>query len=531
MGDAYGRGISKVIKYRFAALLLFIGISWGAWQLYGSIDRDWQPRTAERQMDVTMDLPRTYDVDQIEALYDTLEKTLLSRKDSLEISQVSSRYMKHRGHYHANLTIYFVPEEEARKETSELYDEVKGLFPVVPGVQFTVGRMRGWGGNNMGVSVELTGNNTVILATYAEEIRNLLSTIPGVKDVDTSLEEGEEEMQVTVDRVRAQKYGLSAQQIARSINSALSSRATSRFKTQDKELNILVQLSEEDRVNMQQLGNMAIRSNSSEMVQLGSVVNFDVKKGPESIQREDRQTTISIFANTDRGGLVEVSKKITAQMASVKLPPGYSWGLGRNWILMREMESESNFAIILALILVYIVMASLFESFVHPFTIILTVPFAIIGVLIMFWATNTNLTNMAYLGIIVVCGLVVNNGIILIDAINKFRRNGKTRAEAIRLGGRNRLRPILMTTLTTVIGLMPLALPAMFPGVFGPQEGRSAMYTPVGLAVVGGLLTSTPLTLFLMPIVYVMFDDLANWITRIFSTARTMRTKAGEVVT
>ncbi|UCE05542.1 MAG: efflux RND transporter permease subunit, partial [bacterium] len=192
--------------------------------------------------------------------------------------------------------------------------------------------------------------------------------------------------------------------------------------------------------------------------------------------------------------------------------------------------SESNFAIILALILVYIVMASLFESFVHPFTIILTVPFAIIGVLIMFWATNTNLTNMAYLGIIVVCGLVVNNGIILIDAINKYRRSGMSRRKAISLGGRNRLRPILMTTLTTVIGLTPLALPAMFPGVFGPQEGRSAMYTPVGLAVVGGLLTSTPLTLFLMPIVYVMLDDLAAWISKVFSTARSMRTELGKAV-
>ena len=150
-----------------------------------------------------------------------------------------------------------------------------------------------------------------------------------------------------------------------------------------------------------------------------------------------------------------------------------------------------------------------------------------IGVLIMFWATDTNLTSMAYLGIIVVCGLVVNNGIILIDAINKHRRSGMTRGEAIRLGGRNRLRPILMTTLTTIIGLTPLVLPAILPNVFGPVEGRSAMYTPVGLAVVGGLLTSTPLTLFLMPIIYVMLDDLVHWFSRIFSKAHAMTPSLG----
>ena len=276
-------------------------------------------------------------------------------------------------------------------------------------------------------------------------------------------------------------------------------------------------------MNIQQLANMAIRSNRGEMVQIGSLVDFDLQKGPDAIRREDRQTTVRVFANTEQGGLRDVSQKISEKMANMKLPPGYEWGLGRNWYMMREMESESNFAIILALILVYIVMASLFESFVHPFTILLTVPFAIIGVLIMFWATNTNLTNMAYLGIIVVCGLVVNNGIILIDAINKFRRQKMPREEAIRLGGRNRLRPILMTTLTTIIGLMPLALPAIFPGIFGPQEGRSAYYTPVGLAVVGGLVTSTPLTLFLMPIVYVMLDDVTNWLARVFKTARERR--------
>jgi HAE1 family hydrophobic/amphiphilic exporter-1 len=526
MGDGYGRIIENVIRFRFFALLLFVGISAGAWHLYGSIDRDWQPRTPERRMDLTLEVPRTYDVTQIEALYDTVETVLLNKKQDLEISQVSSRYIKHRGHFHANITIYFLPEEQAEKETTRLYEEVRGVLPEIAGIQYRVGRMRGRGGSDMGVSVELKGKNTAILATYAEEIRDLLQSIPGVKDVDTSLEEGEEEMRVSVDRVRAQKYGLSAEQVARSISSALSSRSNSRFKTEDKEVNILVQLSEEDRVNMQQLENMAIRSSRGEMVQIGSVVDFDLQKGPDAIRREDRQTTLRVFANTDQGGMLKVSEEISARMAEIKLPPGYSWGLGRNWRLMRQMESESNFAIFLALILVYIVMASLFESFIHPFTILLTVPFAIIGVLLMFWATDTNLTNMAYLGIIVVCGLVVNNGIILIDAINKFRRNGKSRGEAIRLGGRNRLRPILMTTLTTVIGLLPLVLPAMFPQLFGPQEGRSGMYTPVGLAVVGGLLTSTPLTLFLMPIVYVMLDDFTLWMKKIFHSAKIMQLSA-----
>ncbi|MEE8400272.1 MAG: efflux RND transporter permease subunit, partial [Desulfobacterales bacterium] len=530
MSDAYGRAIGNVIRYRFVALLVCVALGWGSWQLYNNIDRDWQPQAPERRMDLNIDLPRIYTVSQIEALYATLEKTLLDKKEALEISQISSRYVKHRGHFHADFTIFFIPEEEGKKETNTLYKDVRAILPPIPGIQYRVGRKKGRGGSNMGVSVELQGANVAILATYAEEIKELLAGIPGVEDVDTSLEQGEEEMQIRVDSIRAQKYGVSAQQVARAISSALGSRSNSRFKTQDKEINILVQLAEEDRVSLQQLENMAIRSSKGEMVQLGSLIDFKLKKGPDTVRRENRQTMIRIFANTDRGGMLKVSNEITARMATVKLPPGYSWGLGRNWMLMQQTESESNFAIFLALILVYIVMASLFESFIHPFTILFTVPFAIVGVLLIFWATDTNLTNMAYLGIIVVCGLVVNNGIILIDAINKSRRSGMSRKEAIRLGGRNRLRPILMTTLTTVIGLMPIVVPALLPGLFGPQQGRTAMYTPVGLAVVGGLLTSTPLTLFLMPVVYVMLDDLATWMSRIVRTARTMRMKTDGAV-
>ncbi|MFQ5639187.1 MAG: efflux RND transporter permease subunit [bacterium] len=527
MGDAYGLAISKVIKYRFAGLLMAVAIGWGAWQLYQNIDRDWAPRTPERRMDLNIDIPRSYSLAETQALFDTVEAIFFNQKEKLEISQITSNFRKSRNR--GSLTVYFTPEEEAKKNTTDLYDDVRAVLPEIPGIRFRVGRMHGHGGSQMGVSVELKGKNTAVLATYAEEIKSLLQGIPGVKDVDTSMERGDEEVRISVDRVRAQRYGLSSEQVARSVASALSSRANSRFKTQDKEVNILVQLAEEDRVNLQQLENMAFQSSRDEMIQLGSVANFKVRKGPESIQREDRQTNISVFANTDRVGMMSVSQEITARMASIKLPPGYGWSLGRNWMLMRQMESESSFQIIIALIFIYIVMAALFESLIHPFTILFTVPFAFIGVLFMFWATNTNLTNMAYLGIIVVCGLVVNNGIILIDAINKLRRQGLPRGEAIRLGGRNRIRPILMTTLTTVIGLMPLVLPAIFPGFFGPQEGRSAMYSPVGLAVVGGLLTSTPLTLFLMPIFYVIFDDIVAWAARVFATARSMRGELANV--
>jgi HAE1 family hydrophobic/amphiphilic exporter-1 len=518
LGEAYGSAITKIIRYRFVCLLVFVAIGFGAWKLYGSIDREFTPSAPERRMDLSVETSRNFSIEQVAAIYDSLEATLLAHKEEFEILQVSSRFGKTNG----GLSVYFLPDEQAKKKTVELVAAVREVLPEIPGVQLKVGRMRGRGGRDMGVEVEVHGKSTAVLKTYAEQIKNLLSDIPDVKDVDTSLERGDEEVRVTVDRVRAQRYGLSAEQVARSVASALSSRANSRFKTADKEVDILVQLSEEDRVSLLQLKNMGIQNSRDEMVQLGSVASFDVRKGPDSIERQNRQTSVSIYANTEMSGLWGVSQEVNKRMATVKLPPGYTWDLGRNWILMQQMETESFFAIILAIILVYIVMASLFESFIHPFTIIFSVPFALIGVFLMFWLTSTNLSNMAYLGIVVVCGLVVNNGIILIDAINKLRKRGLARTEAIRLGGRNRIRPILMTTITTVIGLIPLVLPALFPETFSAQQGRSAMYTPVGLAVVGGLITSTPMTLILMPTMYVMFDDLVNWFMRIASRVHSL---------
>jgi HAE1 family hydrophobic/amphiphilic exporter-1 len=175
---------------------------------------------------------------------------------------------------------------------------------------------------------------------------------------------------------------------------------------------------------------------------------------------------------------------------------------------MREEQEDSFFAIIMAIILMYIIMASLFESFTHPLTILLTVPFSVIGVAILFYLTNTTLNNMAYLGILMLFGIVVNNGIILIDHINTLRRAGMGRNEAIVQGGMDRVRPILMTAATSVIGLLPLTAPAIFPEVFGSIDGRSRQWSPVSLAVLGGLTTSTLLTLIILPGVYSYMDDL-----------------------
>jgi HAE1 family hydrophobic/amphiphilic exporter-1 len=206
-------------------------------------------------------------------------------------------------------------------------------------------------------------------------------------------------------------------------------------------------------------------------------------------------------------------------MADFSLPAGYVWSLGDEFKRYERAEAESRFGLILAIILIYIIMASLFESYIHPLTILLTIPFAFTGVAIVFFLADLPLDSLSRLGLLLLCGLVVNNAIVLIDYINRLRRSGMDKYDAIVKGGRDRLRPILMTSFTTIFGLLPMILPLLVPVLYGPFEGREKIWAPVGLVVISGLITSTILTLIIMPTIYSLIDDLGRWMKKLFAIA------------
>ncbi|MFQ5740537.1 MAG: efflux RND transporter permease subunit, partial [Acidobacteriota bacterium] len=296
--------------------------------------------------------------------------------------------------------------------------------------------------------------------------------------------------------------------------SALSTRATTRYKGDQGEIDIILQMRSGNHVSLQEIQNISFENRRGEMIRLSSVVDYQYRKGPLAIKREDRKAVLSVVGNTEGLGLFMASQLVREALQDLRLPPGYSWSMGQNWRHFQQSQQSNVFSIILAVILMYIIMAALFESFIHPLTILLTVPFSIIGVAGLFYLTNTTLNQMAYLGILVLFGLVVNNGIILIDHINTLRRQGMHRNAAILQGGMDRLRPILMTACTSLFGLMPLTLPFIFPNFFDAVEGRARMWAPVSLAVFGGLTTSTFLTLIILPTMYSYMDDVSRGATR-----------------
>ena len=314
-----------------------------------------------------------------------------------------------------------------------------------------------------------------------------------------------------VDRQRTEQFGISSQLVARTVASALSARSVTRYKSDDGEIDVVMQLEGGDDLSLQELQNVHFENRNGEMIPLYAVADYQYQKGPLSIRRDDRKGTLQVTANAERGGGVFLTEAIRGELESqLQLPAGYSFDFGRDWMRFRRGEQDSLFAIILALTLMYIIMAALFESFIHPLTILFCVPFSIIGVAGIFYLTGTTLNSMAYLGILVLFGIVVNNGIILIAHINILRGQGMPRSEAIRQGGMDRLRPILMTAATSLFGLLPLSLPALLPEYFPAAQGRAGMWTPISLAVLGGLTTSTFLTLIILPTVYSYMDDVSR---------------------
>jgi HAE1 family hydrophobic/amphiphilic exporter-1 len=220
---------------------------------------------------------------------------------------------------------------------------------------------------------------------------------------------------------------------------------------------------------------------------------------------------------------MKITNEIRAVMKTISFPEGYTWGFGRRWERFIESQKSSGLAIYLALIFIYIIMASLFESFVHPFTILLTVPLDLFGVSFFFTVTGITLNNTSYLGMLTLFGIVVNNGIILIDHIRTLRKKGLEKNQAIIQGGKDRMRPIIMTAITTIFGVLPLALPVLFPALFQASQGRAQMWAPISVAILGGLTTSTFFTLIILPTFYSISDSLTNRIKHFFKFETTKK--------
>ena len=399
-----------------------------------------------------------------------------------------------------DMRVYLIDQDERERSAADIASELRGLLKPGPGalVQTRVrGAVRTRGSNPFGdgrLSVEVRGHNFEIAKDLADQVLSAMLATEGVASAELSRQPGTPEMVVSVDREKAHSMGLSVAQVAQAMETSIGGTRASMYREEGDEFDILVRLEEEDRLDITQLGEVSLRLPDGSTIPASAVVKMERREGPVEITRADQQRIVAASGVIEDRDLGSVVDDLREKLAQVPRPPGYEFVFGGEYEEQQEAFRQMTFAALLALLLVYMVMAAQFESARDPFIILFSVPLAFVGVALILLMTETTFNMQGFLGVIVLVGIVVNNAIVLVDYTNLLRReHGYGVREAVVTAGSRRLRPILMTTITTVLGLTPMSL--------GLGEGGE-LQVPMARVVIGGLTSSTLITLVFIPVVY-----------------------------
>jgi HAE1 family hydrophobic/amphiphilic exporter-1 len=468
------------------------------------------PQDSGRRLYMPMHIEGQHPLERVESAVDTIEDYLFAHQEEFDIRSVYSYFEKGE----ASIVILLTEEEDATLSTTDIIEKIEANMPVIaigkPNFQFDQQ------GGGDGFSLQISGDSTAILNELGADVARLLSTIDGLQDVRSDAELGEREIQVSVDRTRAAAAGLTTEEIADAIGIAMRGQNLREFRGDFGEVEVRLAFRESDKQSVEQLADLPLYNETGQRITLGAVANFRITTSPDTIRRTDRQTAVILSANLeDEESLESIRPEVESLMGEFDLPPGYRWKFGRGFDRQDETQQMMATNILLGIACIFLVMAALFESLLFPFSIILgSILFSVFGVFLFFAATGTTFSFMASIGIMILIGVVVNNGIVLIDHINNLRIGGMPRNQAIVEGGRDRLRPILMTVATTIVGLAPLAVSTTQIGGDGPP------YFPMARAIIGGLAFSTIVSLLVVPALYAYFDTLAAWARKVMRTAR-----------
>ncbi|MEE9464631.1 MAG: efflux RND transporter permease subunit [Candidatus Neomarinimicrobiota bacterium] len=448
-----------------------------------------------------------YSLEKVEAAVDRVEEFLFANRDRFRIKSVYSFYTTN----YANSMIY-LKDGKLTRPIDDIKEEIQEGMPLLAIAEPTLERRRSTGDN--AVDVQLIGKSSELLAELSRDVAKVLRLTKGLENVRSDAESGDQEVQVVINRDRARHLGLSTQQVAQTIATAMRGMRLPRIRDEEGEIDLKIYFQPENERTMEELRNLPLFLEDGQPIKLASIADFRTVNGPRRIHRENRITSISVSANLGDITMDEARDKIKETLDLYQFPPGYTWNFGQAFDYEDETGMDMMVNTLMALAMIYFVMAALFESLVFPAAIWSSILFAIIGVWWFFLMTGTTFSLMAWIGILILMGVVVNNGIVLIDHVNQLRNAGLPRQEAIVRAGHERLRAILMTAATTVLGLVPLSITNTQIGGDGPP------YYPMARAIVGGLTFSTVVTLLILPTIYVMLDDMRMWTRRVIRLGR-----------
>jgi hydrophobic/amphiphilic exporter-1 (mainly G- bacteria), HAE1 family len=475
---------------------------------------DWRDRE-RNEISVNYELPGYTSWERSHRLFEKVENFLMERKERYRFNVAALRYNRTWGNFHImrpvkKLQWYEIAYRNIRKtigspvDTLLTYQEVcKELNDSLPRFPDTRTRVN-WSDEDSesdpSVNIVLYGDDTPTLSDLASGVQQRLAGIPGMVGVDTDIEKGNDELLVNIDRDLSRRYGLDAQRIAQTVAYGGSGMRLSEFRASDREINIYLQYSDTDSSTLHKLRNTPLYSSTGRQVTLGTVADFSVQKSMWQIRRENGKTYLRVNAKTTKDASKDVFQEVDKAMEGFEMPRGYSWDKGRMYQKIQEKELARYFGIIMAIVFVFLLMGILFESFILPLNVITIIPFSFFGAYWLLFITDTSFDELSGIGLIILIGVVVNNGIVLVDMIQRFRAKGLDRTAALIEAGKHRFRPILMTAATTIGGLIPIAV--------GGAKFIDISYAPMGRTLIGGLVTATLMTLLAVPLLYTFLDDL-----------------------
>ena len=505
--EYYAKSLGWCLNHKFVTfliLLAFFGLSLTP-AFMGKIGTDFMQQQDNGRLSVTVKLQRGTRIEEtlktarkLEARFVELVpeiqliNTSAGSNDDATIAALFSSTMNNK----IQMTIRLPKKWERDRDIwtiAEILRQEMASYPEINEYQCVVSS-GGPGGNGNTVDLEIYGYDFDKTSQLAEQCRQLISQLPGARDVNISREDDRPDIKITVDKEKASRLGLSSATISTYLRNRVAGMSCGYLKDDGSEYDIVVRLEEEDRNSISDILNLSIPTATGKSVKLTEVASVGEYWAPPTIERKARQRIVTVKATPYNTTLGELANAITSEVVpQLDLPVGYSTHIGGNVETQQDTFHDMILLGLMIIMLVYIVMASQFESLRMPAIIMFTIPFALSGVIIALWLTGRSLDMIGALGLVLLVGIVVKNGIVLVDYINLMRERGYELNQAIQMSGRSRIRPVLMTAFTTILGMIPMAV----------SSGEGAeMWQPLGIVVIGGLTVSTFLTLYVVPVLY-----------------------------
>jgi HAE1 family hydrophobic/amphiphilic exporter-1 len=469
------------------------------------VGSEFMPETDEGEVRVSMEMEVGTRLDVLDQQAETVEAII--QKEVPEIKNMVTFLgpsWRRSGSHTGEIRVALTPQVERSRSSNEIAADLRAKLTNVPGVEIQTRPGRGLFILRMGtgdtdkVQIEIRGYNLDVAGDLANRVKAITERVPGVTDAQISRDLGSPEELITVDRQKAADMKLTVSQIANALQTILSGTQAGNYREGGDEYRILVKIENSEQLDLRDILDLTLTNSDGQPIVLRNVVNVGPRSGPVMIERKDQERILTVSGDISGRDLGSVLTDIREELRTIPVPRDFDITFGGDYEEQQKAFRELLLGLILALVLVYMVMACQYESVRHPFVVMFSVPVAAIGVILMLFFTNTTFNIQSFIGCIMLGGIVVNNSILLVDHTNLLRRrDGMSVRQAVEEAGRRRLRPILMTAATTSVALLPLSL--------GLGEGGEAQ-APMARAVIGGLLSSTLMSLILVPIVYTLLE-------------------------